>query len=157
MLERVLVIGTTGAGKSTFAERLARLLDQPHVELDELYWDADWQAKSVERFRELALAAVAEPRWVVDGNYGVVRDALWPRATTVIWLNYGCATVLFRLLRRTLGRALSRRQLWHGNRESLRRSFFSRDSILVWGFTTFHRRRRAFAALRQASTYPQLA
>ena len=155
-LERVLVVGTSGSGKTTFARRLAAELDQPHVELDFLYWGPHWQARPSAEFRDLVSDALGGPRWIVDGNYGVIRDLVWPRATLVVWLNYGVGTIFARLLPRTLRRALAREELWHGNREGLRRSFFSRESILVWAASTFRRRRRAFAALRKSSEFPAL-
>src|SRR6187399_1909272 len=83
-LDRVVVIGTSGAGKSAFAGRLARLLDREHIELDELYWDRNWQPKSATLFRDLVARAVAQPRWIADGNYSSARDLVWRRATTVI-------------------------------------------------------------------------
>ncbi|SMC29664.1 Adenylate kinase [Andreprevotia lacus DSM 23236] len=154
-LGRIVVVGTSGAGKTTFARQLAARLGQPYIELDELYWAPGWQPKPAAEFERLVNDAAALPGWVVDGNYGAVRDQLWPRATTIIWLNYPLHTVLWRAFTRTLRRYLKRETLWHGNRESLRRTL-SRDSILVWVITTYHRRQRQMAALRAGSDYPHL-
>ena len=93
----------------------------------------------------------------MDGNYGGVRDILWPRATTVVWLNYALPTVGLRALWRTIRRIVSQEPLWHDNRESFRRAFLSRESILVWALTTYRRRRREFAALRASGRYAQLS
>jgi len=155
-VSRVLVIGTSCAGKSTFARALAQVQALPYVELDQLFWAPNWTAKPVEDFRALASAATAGESWVVDGNYGDVRDILWPRANLVIWLNYSFPVILWRALRRTVRRNFTRQELWHGNRESLKRSFLSRESILVWVSTTFRKRQRQFAALRESGTFPQV-
>jgi hypothetical protein len=56
-----------------------------------------------------------------------------------------------------LRRIASREPLFHGNRETLRQSFLSRESILWWIVTTFHRRRREFAQLRSTGRYRHLA
>jgi adenylate kinase family enzyme len=131
--DRVIEVGTSCSGKSTFARRLSTVLQCPSVELDLLYWGPNWQPKSEQEFRQLVVHAVEADRWVVEGNYRVVREILWPRATTIIWLNYGFLTIFWRAFRRTLRRTVSREALWHGNRESFTRSFLSRESILVLG------------------------
>lgn len=156
MTDRTLVIGTSCSGKSTFARRLAATRSLVHVELDALFWGPNWTPQPTERFRTAAAQAAANDAWVIEGNYSGVRDVLWPRATTVIWLNYALPTVLFRGLRRTAKRGFTREELWHGNRESLRRSFLSRESILVWILTTHGRRNREFSRLRRENAYPQL-
>jgi adenylate kinase family enzyme len=145
---RVVVIGSSCAGKSTFAQRLAAARSCDLVELDVLHWDADWTPKPPEVFRRLTAEATSGERWVVAGNYGAVRDIIWLRATTIVWLDLGMPLVLWRGLRRTLKRCLTRETLYHGNRESLRRSFLSKESILVWIASTFHARRKQFTALR---------
>lgn len=155
--ERIVVVGTSCCGKSVFARELAQSLGFPCVELDELYWAPSWKPKPNDEFRRLVAAAASAPCWVVDGNYGTVRDILWPRATAVLWLNYGFPTVLGRALRRTLARIVTKEELWHGNSESVGRSFFSRDSILLWVITTFRRRRRELEALRAGNRYPHLS
>lgn len=145
---RCLVVGTSGAGKSTFANELATQLGVPHVELDALFWLPGWTAREPEDFRCRVADAVAGEAWVADGNYSVARGVLWPRATDIVWLNYGRHVVWPRVLRRTVARVASRRELWAGNRESFRKAFLSRDSILLWSLTTFAKNRAKYAELR---------
>jgi len=151
-LARVVVIGSSCSGKTTFARRLADVLGSTHIELDALHWGPDWVPKPPSEFAALVDLATAGSDWVVDGNYSVVRQVVWPRATAIVWLNPGFATVCGRALRRTVRRSLAREELYAGNRESLRRAFLSRDSILLWVVQTYHRRRREFSQLRQTSS-----
>jgi adenylate kinase family enzyme len=155
-LQRVLVIGTSGAGKSTFAARLAQRLGCPHVELDDLFWGPQWTPKPPPRFAALVAAAAAAERWVIDGNYSSVQALLWPRATQVVWLNYSRPRVMWRVLGRTLSRLLTGRELWHGNRETWRRAMLSRESILRWAWTTHAQRARRFQVLREEGAHPHL-
>ena len=143
-MTRVVVIGTSCVGKTIFARSLACTLSFPHVELDALYWQPNWVPRASDEFRALIAQAVAQDHWVTDGNYGVVRDLVWSRATTVIWLNYVFPLVLWRALTRTTRRVLTQEELFSGNRESLRMAFFSRESILWWVLTTFHPRRKQY-------------
>jgi adenylate kinase family enzyme len=146
-LRRVAVVGSSCSGKTTFAASLARLLQVPHIELDALHWRPGWIEAPPYEFRAAVAGAISVERWVSDGNYGVVRDLVWGRATAVIWLNYSFLTVLRRGLHRTVRRAVLREELYSGNRETLRRAFLSRDSILWWVVTTHRRRRRQYTAL----------
>ena len=146
-MARVVVVGCSGSGKTTFARQLARLLGAPHIELDALHWLPDWVPRPTDEFCTLVAPAVSQEQWVMDGNYRAVRDLVWSQATAVVWLNYAFPTVFGQVLRRTLRRTLTREELFTGNRESLRRSFLSRDSILWWVITTFRRRRRQYRAL----------
>ncbi len=82
LLQRVVVIGTSGSGTTTFARRLAAILSMPHIELDALHWEANWQEVPRPVLRARTRQATAAPRWVVDGNYSSVRDIVWPRATS---------------------------------------------------------------------------
>lgn len=146
-MARVLVVGCSGSGKTTFARQLAQQLGAPHIELDALYWLPNWVPRPTDEFRALVAEAVSQEQWVTDGNYRVVRDLVQSHATAIIWLNYTFPTVFGRVLRRTLRRTLTHEELFTGNRESLRRSFLSRDSILWWVITTYKRRRRQYRTL----------
>jgi adenylate kinase family enzyme len=150
-LARVVVVGSSCSGKTTFARELAAILGSPHVELDALHWDPGWVPKSEPEFSRLTDAATAAPRWVVDGNYRIVREIVWPRATSIVWLNLGFATVFARALRRTMRRSLTGEELYAGNRESLGRAFLSRESILLWVLQTYGRRQREFQSLKQGA------
>ncbi len=155
-MNRVVVIGTSCVGKTIFARSLAEALCCPHIELDALYWQPNWVPRASDEFRALTVLALSQDCWIIDGNYSVVRDLIWSRATTVIWLNYGFPLVLWRALTRTVRRVLTQEELFSGNRESLRMAFFSRESILWWVLTTFHRRRKRYRELFDMRTSPQL-
>jgi adenylate kinase family enzyme len=142
--------------KSTFARLLSDRTELPIVELDKLYWAPGWKPVDPDTFRRRVLENTSSDGWIVVGNYGAVRDTLWPRATTVLWLNYGFALTFSRAMRRTVRRAVTREELWNGNRESIRRSFFSRESILWWVITTHRRRREEFTRLRDSAEYRHL-
>ncbi|MCJ7738800.1 MAG: adenylate kinase, partial [Anaerolineae bacterium] len=123
---RVVVVGTTGAGKTTVARFLVDTCGIPHVELDVLYWGPNWTPVPPDIFRERVARAVAQNAWVVDGNYSVVRQLIWQRADTVIWLDYRFLTILRQLISRTFRRIFRREVLWSGNQESLSGALLSR-------------------------------
>jgi len=155
-LQRVVIIGTSCSGKTTFARALSEKSRVSHVELDAMYWKPNWTPAPQEEFRALALEAAASEVWVADGNYKAVRDILWGRATTVIWLNYPFSVVARRALSRTVRRVFFRQAMWSGNRETFRRSFLSRESILWWVLTSYRRRRREYPQLFQEPQYRHL-
>lgn len=140
-LARVAVVGTSGAGKTTLARRLAAALDAPHTELDALYWGPAWTPVPSEIFRRRVREAVAAPRWVIDGNYGTVRELVWGRATTLVWLDLGFARTFSRAVWRTARRIVTREELFGGNRESLRNAL-DPEWIPWWVLRTWRRRRR---------------
>lgn len=154
--ERVTVIGTSCSGKTTLARTLANIWNIPHIELDALHWQPNWSPRPDEELRQLTQAAVAAERWVLDGNYGKVRDIVWGRATTLIWLNYPFHVVFGRALSRTVKRVLFRKRLYAGNRETFRLAFLSRDSILWWVIITYQRRRREYPVLFNRPEYAHL-
>jgi energy-coupling factor transporter ATP-binding protein EcfA2 len=101
---RLLILGRTGSGKTTLGRELAAALEVPHVELDSLYFGPDLSTVPLELLRERTRAAIAGDSWVTDGNKRAVRDLVWPRADTVVWLDYPLVVSLWRLARRARGR-----------------------------------------------------
>jgi adenylate kinase family enzyme len=141
--QRVVVVGTSGCGKTTLARALARRLDLPHVELDALHWGPGWTEPPVELFRQRVEAALRGDGWVADGNYSKVRDLVWGRAELLVWLDYALPLVMARLVRRTLRRCFTGEELWSGNRERLREQF-TRGSLWLWALQSHRRHRREY-------------
>jgi len=156
-LQRIAVVGTSGSGKTTLAHQLSGRLGLVHVELDALHWDPGWAPTPAEVFRQRAAAALRGDTWVVDGNHPEVRDQIWRRADTIVWLDYGLALIMWRLTLRTFRRVATREVLWNGNRErDLSAHFFSRDSIFLWALRTYELRRREYPVLLTSPAYAHL-
>ena len=154
--QRISVVGTTGSGKSTLARQIAQHAQIPHIELDALHWEPNWTAASPQVFRDRVTEALSGDRWVVDGNYSAVRDIVWSQANTVVFLDYSFWLIMGRLLRRTLWRSLKQEELWNGNREDIRKSFLSQDSIVLWMLQTYQRNRKKYPLLFQQPEYEHL-
>jgi len=137
---RIAVYGPSGSGKSTLSRQLGETLGLPVLELDSVFHAyPNWVDLDREAFREKVSAYLAEHRdgWVLDGNYSHVRDLVLAEADTVIWLRLPFHTVYRALAWRTVSRSFQGSELWNGNRESLRQTFFSRESMLVWGIAAW--------------------
>ncbi len=155
-MRRVVVVGVTGSGKTTFAAALAARLRIAHVELDALHWEPDWVMAERNVFRERVARALAAETWVADGNYSKVRDLVWTRADTLVWLDYPFALTFVRLLRRTVARIRSGQELYNGNRERFKEQFLSRDSLLLWAITSYRNHRTTYPELLGGDQYSHL-
>lgn len=154
---RIIVIGTSGAGKTDFSKSLADILEVPHIELDAIYWKPGWTPREKTDYRNMVEKIVTQKSWIIDGNYSVVRDIIWPKASFAIWLNYSFLTSFSRVLKRTLHRVIEQEELFSGNHESFRNSFLSKDSLLWWVITTYSRRKREFRYLFDTHVYLNLS
>ena len=99
-MQRVLVIGPCGAGKSTLAGELGRRLQLPVFHMDQLNWRPGWVESSKDEIREKLADIVATDRWLIDGTYGGTLGERLVRADTVIYLDYPIRLCVARLLRR---------------------------------------------------------
>jgi len=144
---RINVVGTTGSGKTTTARLLANRLGLRHIEMDALSWKPNWEMTPRDQLPGLVDTATAGSDWVVDGNYSAVRDVLWPKLDTLIWLDYSFPRVFTQLFVRTIRRSITREELWNGCRERFAISFFSKDSILLWCLKTYWKRRRNYPGI----------
>jgi adenylate kinase family enzyme len=154
---RIVVIGTTGSGKTALARQIASRLAIPHVEIDALHWGPAWTPASTDVLRQRLAEAVRGDAWVVDGNYSKVRDLVWPRAEVVAWLDYALPVILWRLAPRTLRRLITKEPLWHDNRESWRVTFLTKDSLFVWALQTYRRHRREYPQIVAQPEHAHLA
>ncbi|MFE0510105.1 adenylate kinase [Streptomyces sp. NPDC058964] len=132
---RILVAGTSGSGKTTLATRVGDELHVPHVEIDALFHGSGWTRRpsfeaDVHRFS-------AEPAWVTEWQYGLVRAHLAERADLLVWLDLPRARVMRQVVRRTLVRRLRRERLWNGNVEPPLRTFLiDPEHIVRWAWNT---------------------
>ena len=152
-VQRVSVVGTSGAGKSTVAAKLAALLGASFLELDSVHHQADWTPLPRSEFRAFVASAAAGERWVIDGNYSSVQDIVWARADTVVWLDLPRRTVMRRVIWRTLRRIGLRVELWNGNRESFR-GWLDPEHPMRWAWSQ-HAPKRQVTAERIAE-HPHL-
>ena len=135
---RELVDGASGSGKTTAAARVAEILRVPHIEIDALFHGPEWTPRP--SFEADVRRFAAEPSWVTEWQYQVVRAHLAERADLVVWLDLPRAVVMRQVVRRTLVRRLRRRVLWNGNLEPPLRTFFTDpEHIVRWAWLTHER------------------
>jgi len=147
---KIAIVGVSGSGKSTLAKKLAQKYNVECIELDSLFMNGDWVETEVAEFRDRVTRRLdGLPGYIIDGNYGKVRDITWDSCDTIIWLNYSRLLTMKRVILRTIKRVVTNQELWNGNRESFRKSFLSRDSIILWSWNTYERRRIEYSRLQK--------
>jgi adenylate kinase family enzyme len=145
-LRRISIIGVSGSGKSTLARRLSEISGLPRLEMDAAYWRPHWQTASESEFTEEVANFAARDAWIIDGNYSRAYQSVLDRADLVIATELPFWTNFWRVTRRSLHRACTREELWHGNREPFWR-LFTRESIIYWMWTTWAPRRERIRIL----------
>ncbi|MBD2208479.1 adenylate kinase [Nostoc linckia FACHB-104] len=154
-MQRISIVGTTGSGKTTLAKQISLRRNLPHIELDYLHWEPNWVEVPNQIMRERVSQALSGNSWVVDGNYSIVRDIVWGKADTVVWLDYSWSVVMSRILRRTMSRVITQQEVCNGNRETWQTTF-SRDSIILWALKNYYPLRREYPQLFTKSEYAHL-
>jgi adenylate kinase family enzyme len=159
-LERIVIVGKCGAGKTTLATQLADRLNLTNVELDAINWQPNWiSLRWCEMRKHVDKALPVDGYWIADGNYiRVVRDIVWGRADTLIWLDYSLPVASLRVLRRTIGRIVRRKELWNGNRETLRNHLTCNlnQNLFLWTIRMHWQHRKDFPAHFKQPEYSHL-
>ena len=101
-MERVLIIGCGGSGKSTLARALGDITGLPVVHLDKLFWKPGWVESSQEEMDGKIREVLAQPRWIMDGNFN--RTMAWrlERCDSVIYLDFSRLACLMGVAKRIL-------------------------------------------------------
>lgn len=146
---RIAVVGRTGSGKTTLARQLATALQVPHVELDALYFGPQFSTAPLALLRRRTAAAIAGDRWVTDGNKRAVRDLVWPRADTIVWLDYSLGVSIWRLAKRARSRAaeLTAEAVGTGRRSGLPRQFLAATRGVLTALRSHAGQRREYTKL----------
>lgn len=157
-VKKINVVGTSGSGKSTFSKQLAEKLNYPYIEMDALYWKANWEGSYDEEFFSKVATSIAAPCWVLDGNYSRTTPIKWQDVDTVVWIDYSFPRTIYQALKRAINRNISGHELWPdtGNRESVQRSFFSKDSVIIWTLKTFYSNRKRYSEVMSNQNYKHI-
>jgi len=130
-MERILVIGCPGAGKSTLARQLRETLSLPLIHLDSLFWLPGWKQREKEEFDALLLEELKKPKWIIDGNFGRTLPLRLQYCDTVIFLDFGRFACVRGVLKRVLTHyGKTRPDMGEGCPERLDPSFLK----FVWSF-----------------------
>lgn len=137
-MERILILGSPGSGKSTFAIQLGKTLNLPVVHLDKLNWQAGWRAVEREVFIERCTAEVERERWIIDGMYLASIELRLARCDTVILLDRSRFFCLKNVIKRYfLNRGKVRPDMGEGCKEQLDSEFLT----YVWNFNKNYRKK----------------
>ncbi len=99
-MKRVLVIGSCGAGKSTFARRLHAITELPLIHLDSIYHRPNWEEPPDEEWLEIVKHLVEGDKWIIDGNFGGTMELRMEHCDAVVWLDIPRTVCTFRILKR---------------------------------------------------------
>ena len=87
-MNKVIVIGCPGSGKSTFSRALHELTVLPLYHLDLLNWNSDKTTVDKKVFIEKLKNVIAQDSWIIDGNYGSTIELRLKECDTVFFLDY---------------------------------------------------------------------
>ncbi len=101
-MKRVLILGCCGAGKSTFSRELARYTHLPIIHLDQHYFDPNWKEKNKSTWNQIVANLAQQEEWIMDGNYASSLNLRLPRADTIVYLDNGTISNIYRVIKRII-------------------------------------------------------
>ncbi|TFH30278.1 MAG: AAA family ATPase [Promethearchaeota archaeon] len=135
-MQRILIIGSGGTGKSVCARQLGHILKLPVFHLDCYFWQPNWVQTPKEEWLQQLQILLEQDRWIIDGNYSRTLVHRLQYADTVVFLDYPTRISLYRALKRQIFYRNRRREdITEGCKERLEREF------LLWIYN-FRKNRR---------------
>ncbi|MCO5142958.1 MAG: adenylate kinase [Oligoflexia bacterium] len=155
---RINVIGSSASGKSTIAQLIAKKLELPYLEMDKLFWEPNWKEPKDEVFFSRLSKAIEGSEWVLDGNYNRTLNIKWQRVEAIVWIDYSFFRTFLQAFQRAFIRALHKKELWEGtgNKESFRKSFFSKNSIILYSIKNYKKMRNRYLELKRDKKYEHI-
>ena len=153
---RINIVGTSGCGKSTVGKHIAERLNVPYIQLDELFWKPNWAESTDEELYPKLEKSLSADEWVLDGNYNRTTSIKWKRVQMVVYIDLPFHIVLYRIIRRSLLRGIRNEELWHGNKETLWKHLFTRDSMILWTIKRFSMNRKRYTELFEKPEYSHI-
>ncbi|SHH89766.1 AAA family ATPase [Clostridium intestinale] len=101
-MERIIIIGGNGCGKTTFAKELSDKLNLPLIHLDVLYWRDNWETASTDEFDELLVQEITKPKWIIDGNIGRTIPFRLKYCDTVIYMDFSRLKCVYGVIKRVI-------------------------------------------------------
>ena len=101
-MERIMIIGCGGAGKSTLARKLGEKTGLPVVHLDKLFWKPGWVNVSRDEFDVVHKAAISQEKWIIDGNFDRTMEERMARCDTVLYLDFSRFACVMGVLKRII-------------------------------------------------------
>jgi adenylate kinase family enzyme len=101
-MKRVLIIGSGGAGKSTFARRLSEKTGLEVIHLDVLYWKPNWVESGKDEWQKTIEEVIKRDSWIMDGNFSGTLNVRIPAADTVIFLDFPRLVCVYRIFKRLM-------------------------------------------------------
>ncbi|WP_313036346.1 shikimate kinase [Acinetobacter sp.] len=158
-MKRINVVGTSASGKTTFSKAIAEKLGLQHIELDDLFWQDNWQQSADEVFLAKLASQINQTTtgYVIDGNYSRSIPVKWREIDVVIWLDIPFHVNMWQSLKRAIKRAVTGRTLWpsSNNTESFGR-MLSRDSIIWWMIKTHQKNRKKYLSMMEDPQYQHI-
>ena len=138
-MERIMIIGCGGAGKSTLARALGEKTGLPVVHLDQIWWaPGNWKHMEREEFDRLLAMEMDKPRWILDGNFNRTIEMRLAACDTVIYLDFS----RFACLRSWIGRVIKN---WGHARADMAQGcnewFDPEMARWIWNFNNVNRKR----------------
>lgn len=155
---RVVVYGTSGSGKSTFAAALGKALDVPCIELDLINWLPGWIGRNTtdpSGFLADVKTAIGAENWVATGAYSGVRDIMWKRATDIVYVDLPRNVIMGQVIKRSLHRAASGEDVFPGCKENWAR-LLTAEHPIRWAWSTYQRRQAIFDKMVADPTFAHL-
>lgn len=147
----IIVLGTSGVGKTTVAKQVAAYFGLKQVSLDQLHWLPNWERAGREVLRNKVDEITRDNGWVIDGNYSSVRDILWPRANIAIWLDFSFGTAIFGAFKRISAGTYQA----PGCKDTFSRAF-TKESIFLWILKSHWRHKKEYNLIFKNHTFPNL-